>query len=260
MSKTIYATFASDSDAERAAGALRDHGVPAQDISFLLPVDEQPSDTTTLESSDTTAQPPMPADIPVPDFALPSPPPMPVLPGRLKQNLQGGGMAEDVMGVPSYRYDALGAVIPDTPPTSGETEHQPRHIPVMEEEDRVDRGITTTTAGDTAKGALEGAGIGLGLGLALGIATVFLPGFGFVAGTGALVAGLTAATAAAGGVAGGVFGYLVDLGVPHETAQHLSDHLESGQPMLDITIGPETREGEVVALLRKYGATFVESY
>jgi hypothetical protein len=268
MSKTIYATFASESDAERAAGALRDHGVAAQDVSFLLPVDEQITEMTPSEFSDTTTQTIRYADAPAPDVTLPSPPPMPTLPRQ-----QSGGLPEDVMGVPSYRYDALGAVIPDKShpsPTmtalAADTprdvrEHEPRHILDMErEQPKANTGITTTTAGDAAKGALEGTGIGLGLGLALGLATIFLPGFGFVAGTGALVAGLTAATGAAGGIAGGVFGYLVDLGVPHEAAQHISDHLEAGCPILSVTVGPETREGEVTALLRKYNATFVEAY
>ena len=121
-----------------------------------------------------------------------------------------------------YHYDALGAVIPDEPPATMATvppppskealpgdapldvvEHEKRphaHIVDMNRQlPNAATGISTTTTGDAAKGALEGAGIGLGLGILLGLATVAIPGIGFVAGTGALVAGLAAATGAAGG-------------------------------------------------------------
>ena len=35
MSHTLYASFATTSDAERAAGALLDHGLRAEDVSFI---------------------------------------------------------------------------------------------------------------------------------------------------------------------------------------------------------------------------------
>lgn len=282
MSKTIYATFASEQDAERAAGALRDHGVPANDLSFVLPVNE-PSDSTSEPSSEPLAvddtpevTATMPSDIPVAPPALPSLPTLPHLGRRLGVN-PGSGLAEDVMGMPSYRYDALGAVIPDRPSPSKQTapevtalagdspreamDHEPRHVLDMHRElPMANSGISTTTSGDAAKGALEGTGIGLGLGLALGLGAIFIPGVGFVAGAGALIAGLTAATAAAGGIAGGVVGYLVDLGVPSHAAHHISSHLETGAPMLSVSLSGATSGEEVVALLEKYGANFVEAY
>ena len=45
MATTIYATFNSENDAERAAGALMDHGVNSADISFIVPEKVQPAHT-----------------------------------------------------------------------------------------------------------------------------------------------------------------------------------------------------------------------
>ena len=121
-------------------------------------------------------------------------------------------------------------------------------------------GISTTTAADAGKGALEGTGIGLGVGLLLGIATIAIPGVGFVAGSGALIAGLTAATGAAGGVAGMVYGYLVDLGVSPEHAQHLTGHLDTGGIILSVSIAGPITEAEIIEMLQKYGATSAEAF
>ena len=116
-------------------------------------------------------------------------------------------------------------------------------------------GISTTTAGDAAKGAAGGAGIGLGLGILLGIAAVMIPGVGLVAGSGALVAALAAATGVAGGVAGGIYGFLADLGVPPHNARLLSEHLDNGGVVLHIHTGGSVPETEIMRLLNKYGAT-----
>lgn len=64
-----------------------------------------------------------------------------------------------------------------------------------------------------------------------------IPGIGLVAGAGALVAGLTAAT-----------------------ARRLSDNLQAGGPILSITLTGEIPEGEIVSILRKYGATTAEVF
>src|SRR5579884_2183423 len=105
MAKTIYATFGSEADAERAAGALLDHGVPREAISFIV-ADRLEPGSPHEPQVETTGPAPF---IPAPDVTIPSPPPLPVVPRRLLRQEP----AEDVLGDPGYRYDALGAVIPD---------------------------------------------------------------------------------------------------------------------------------------------------
>ena len=51
-------------------------------------------------------------------------------------------------------------------------------------------GISTTTPGDAAAGAAKGAGIGLGLGVLAGLAALAIPGVGFVIGSGALASAI----------------------------------------------------------------------
>jgi hypothetical protein len=299
MANTIYATFLTEADAERAAGALMDHGIAAEDISFVLPENLQTVETHTTHpvsrthSVDAAPPPaaPLPDSIPVTDTYVPSAPPLPnatvLSPGR------DSNVAEGVR--PGYTYDALGAVLPDRPvgsagitatpvaapnPPVEVREHSsdratiPADTPLdtMEHDTRAHimdmnrhlpdaaSGVTTTTAGDAAKGALEGAGIGVGLGILLGLAAVAIPGIGLVAGAGALVAGLAAATGAAGGIAGGVYGYLADMGLPPDTARLLSDHLKAGGPVLSITASGPLMDEEIVRLLKKYGATSAQGF
>jgi hypothetical protein len=191
---------------------------------------------------------------------------------------QARRMAEEeaVSLQPGYRYDALGAVIPDrsqgrsastlatlpsdTPQAILEDEERTHMLNMHQSRTEATDGISTTTAGDAAKGALEGAGIGIGLGILLGLAAITLPGIGLVAGTGALVAALAAATGAAGGVAGGVYGYLKDLGISPKSARMISNHLEEGRPLLSITVSGALTEEEIVTLLQKYGATSAEAF
>src|SRR5205085_9990716 len=77
-------------------------------------------------------------------------------------------------------------------------------------------GLSTTTPADAGVGAAKGAGIGLGVGVLAALASIFVPGFGLVAGGGALATAIAGAvgTTAAGAIAGGVHGYLKDQGVP----------------------------------------------
>jgi hypothetical protein len=135
MATTIYATFNTEHDAERAAGALMDHGVNAADISFIIPEELQPAHTAyhgasipTGPDSSTPYNAPasfypasQPSDIPVTDPAVPAVPVLPVITGHPNMVSQ---TSPDVAPGPGYRYDALGAVIPDpvpfnTPPASG---------------------------------------------------------------------------------------------------------------------------------------------
>lgn len=298
MAHTIYATFPTEHDAEKAAGALLDHGIATQDISFILPhstlptpVDAEghpiPHQAPLTHAVDAVppAQVPLPGQRPLAEAAavVPLVPTVPQTPLTYREIAAGDPK-------PGYRYDALGAEIPDRTPlntvsvaaplapvtspraasiaalpatTSEDTlhyENRPHVIDMNRNEADAASGITTTTGADAAKGALGGVGIGAGLGILLGMAVVAVPGIGWVAGAGMLVAGLAAATAAAGGIAGGVFGYLTDLGVPEDKAQLLHTHLEAGSPVLSINVTGKLTEFEIEEILRKYGATAAEAF
>jgi hypothetical protein len=298
MAHTIYATFPTEHDAEKPAGALLDQGIAKQDISYILPhshlptpidAEGHPNPHLTPITHAVDAVPP--AQVPLPSQAaladaqaiLPQVPTLPEVPLTYREIAQG-----DIR--PGYRYDALGAEVPDRVPlnnvsaipplapvatheaasiaalpatTSEDTllyENRPHVIDMNREEVDAAMGITTTTGKDAAKGAVGGAGIGVGLGILLGIAAVAIPGIGLVAGAGALVAGLAAATGAAGAISGGIAGYLVDLGVPEDKARLLHTHLESGAPVLSINVTGKLTEFEIEEILRKYGATAAEAF
>ena len=300
MAHTIYATFPTEHDAEKAAGALLDHGIAKQDISFILPhstlatpIDAEgrpiPHQTPLTHAVEAVAprQVPLPGQVDLANAAAVYAPPVPHVPETplTYREIRTGDTIQ-----PGYRYDALGAAIPDapalnavpvaaplapmTPPpaatiaalpatTSEDTllyENRPHVIDMNREAPTAVSGITTTTGSDAAKGALGGAGIGVGLGILLGIAAVAVPGIGWVAGAGMLVAGLAAATGAAGSIAGGVFGYLTDLGVPEDKARLLHTHLAAGSPVLSVNVTGRLTEFEIEEILRKYGATAAEAF
>jgi len=298
MAHTIYAAFRSEHDAEKAAGALLDHGIATQDISFILPhaalrtpVDTEghpiPHQTPLTHAVEAVppAQEPLPGQVSLAhaQSIVPPAPAVPQVPLTYRDVAQGDPGT-------GYRYDALGAVVPDKAPlntisavpplapvsqptaadiaalpanTSEDTllyEDRPHVIDMNREEPEAVSSITTTTGADAAKGALGGAGIGVGLGILLGMAAVAVPGIGWVAGAGALVAGIAAATGAAGSIAGGVVGYLVDLGVPEDKARLLHTHIEAGAPVLGINVTGKLTEFEIEEILRKYGATAAEAF
>lgn len=297
--RTIYATFAAERDAERAAGALMDHGVSAAAISFVVPHDTR-SPIIAGTSHVAGAHQAFANDFPVPDTQILAPP----MTAALDLNT-GARVGEDVSvtrNASASQYDPLGATNPDARaqvpasyvPAIDPNDHIPINTPlrshpdipqtdipalsgnaplnVVAEDDHahiVDQqrvettaahGITTTTGRDAAKGAVGGAGIGLGLGALLGLAAIAIPGIGWVAGAGALVAGLAAATGAAGAVAGGAYGFLADLGLPPHYTQQLQTHLESGGPVLSIHLQDGKPENELLALLTKYGATSAQAF
>jgi hypothetical protein len=174
---TLYASFATPDDADRAAGALLDHGALTQDIAML--------------AGETTA------------------------------------------GQWSH-------------PTQVETQ--------------ADTGISTTTAGDAAYGAVKGSVIGLGVGALVAVGSLLIPGVGIVLGGGALATALagTLGSAAAGAAAGGVAGFLKDQGVGDEIVTRYSEALNVGGSLMSVNV-PTGRldDMEVEQILAKYGATNV---
>ncbi|MEQ1823832.1 MAG: hypothetical protein ABL949_15095 [Fimbriimonadaceae bacterium] len=138
-----------------------------------------------------------------------------------------------------------------------------KSMPVLEGEaegirEQAQKGISVTTVGDAATGAMKGAGIGLGLGAVAAVASVALPGVGLVLGGGALataMAGLAGATAA-GAVAGGVTGFLVDQGVEPHHVQSFTSTVDSGGALVGVTCPSGEVDGfQVRNLLEKYGGT-----
>jgi hypothetical protein len=85
MANTIYATFPTEQAAERAAGALMDHGISSADVSFIVPERLGPArtefaggyiptgpDSSTPANAPASHHPvPPPADTPQPDLAAP---------------------------------------------------------------------------------------------------------------------------------------------------------------------------------------------
>lgn len=113
---SIYAAFLSVRDAERAAGALLDHGVRAASVSFIVPhgVEAPPIVAGTPHMPGAVPVSPgyLPADLPVPNVGAPAPAPT----ASIDLNT-GARVGEDVSvthTAPGYHYDALGDEIPDT--------------------------------------------------------------------------------------------------------------------------------------------------
>ncbi len=119
-------------------------------------------------------------------------------------------------------------------------------------------GISTTTAGDAAYGAVKGSVIGLGVGALAALGALLIPGVGIVLGGGALATALagTLGSAAAGAAAGGVAGFLKDQGVGETYVSHYSDALSTGGSVLSINIPTGKLDGiETEQILAKYGAS-----
>lgn len=124
-------------------------------------------------------------------------------------------------------------------------------------ENSAESGLTTTTAGDAAKGAVAGAGVGVGVGVLAALATLFVPGVGLVVGGGALAAALagTAGAAGAGAIAGGMYGYLRDLGMPNEASEQFASDYNANHVIVAVTVAPDRLSQEYLwQLADKYHA------
>ncbi len=201
MSETIYASFADATMAERAAGALLDHGVNEDAISLVA-----------HESA---------------------------FRGR-----------RDYAAHTATLQERTSYTLPDSD---------------SHDDDELDAktGITTTTPGDAAAGAVKGAAVGLGAGALAAVASLVIPGFGLALGGGALataIAGAAGATAA-GAVAGGVYGFLKDQGVPEDKAMRYEEAYRAGGAILAVRLpSNDVSRPEAEDILAKYGATNVGAY
>ena len=222
--QTIYALFQDVADAERAIGALQDHGVPAANIGVATrrPAEQEEA-------------------------------------GRVRT---GFTRLTDAQATPQGEPEASYIAQPGTLPpaalaattTPGSSVDTSNNVAVVGKE-----GITTTTPQDAAAGAAVGSGVGLVAGLLAAAAALTIPGFGLVLGGGVLAAafGATVATAAAGAAVGGVTGYLRDMGMPEHAAANVSDRLREGDYLLTASVDP-VRYDEIKQLLLKYNAVGVD--
>ena len=114
---SIYAAFPSVHDAERAAGALLDHGVRAASVSFIVPpgMDAPPvvAGTPHMPGAVPVSPSYLPADLPVPNVGAPAPAPTAAI--DLNTGVRVGEDVSVTHTAPGYHYDALGDEIPDKP-------------------------------------------------------------------------------------------------------------------------------------------------
>lgn len=220
----IFALFQDVLDAERAIGALEDHGIPREAIGVASRRPAEQPETGRVQDSYV----------------------------RLTDQ---EGAAE---GEPQAAYvSAPGALPPaalaqTVTPTS--TVDTPANVEAVGKD-----GITTTTPQDAAVGASYGGAVGLVGGLLLAAAAITIPGFGLILGGGALATAFGAAvgTTAAGAVAGGAVGYLRDMGMPEQAAASFADRIHEGDYLLTVNADAD-RYDELKQLLLKYNAAGVD--
>jgi len=228
LRNTIYTSFNDPDLAERAAGALLDHGVSPDDISLI-------QSTKKISPS---AEDVMPHQVPPPIYVVPNI-------GGMTTGLSPQGIA------PMIAIDADDETV------------QYAHDPIRQLEDEAKHGISTTTPEDAEVGALKGGAWGAGLGAAAILATMFVPGIGVVLGGGALASAIGAflASAGAGAVVGGVTGYLKDQGVESKVAEIYNNAVIAGGAVLALTLpSGEVDEAAAWTILDKYAAQNVTSY
>ncbi len=218
--QTIYALFQDVSDAERAIGALKDHGVADSSIGI--------AGRRAAEQDEA---------------------------GRVRENytrLSDDGATAEATYAPRPGALPPAAIADTVTPRSA--------VDTAENVSAVGKtGITTTTPQDAAAGAAVGTGVGLLAGLAAAAAAVMIPGVGLVLGGGILAGafGVAAATTAAGAAVGGVAGYLHDMGMPEHAAVHVSDRLREGDYLLTVQVDP-VRYDDIKQILLKYNAAGVD--
>jgi hypothetical protein len=222
--QTIYALFQDVADAERAIGALQDHGVPAASIGVAARRASEEEEAGRIRTGFT----------------------------RLTDGQAIG------QGEPEVAYTAQPGTLPAAalantaaPSTPVDTSN---NVAVVGKE-----GLTTTTPQDAAAGAAVGSGVGLVAGLLAAAAALTIPGFGLVLGGGVLAAafGATVATTAAGAAVGGVTGYLRDMGMPEHAAVNVHDRLREGDYLLTVSVD-SVQYDDIKRLLLKYNAVGVD--
>lgn len=220
----IYALFQDVADAERAIGALEDHGVPRSQIGVAA---RRPAEAEEA--------------------------------GRVRADYTRVTDGTDIrQGEPMVTYEAQPGSLPPSAlaPTAAPTSSVDTPLNV---EEVGKSGLTTTTPEDAGAGAAVGAGVGLIAGLGLAAAALIVPGVGPILAGGVLASalGVAAGTTVAGAAVGGAVGYLRDMGMSEQAATHYADRLNEGDYLITATIDPAQYD-EVKRLLLKYNAAGVD--
>lgn len=220
----IYALFQNVADAERAIGAMQDHGITRDHIGVVA---RRPAEQ---------------------DEA-----------GRVRTDYTRVSDAQVAhQGEPAVAYEARPGTLPPaalaptvTPSSTADTA---QNVDTVGKE-----GITFSTPQDAAAGAAVGGGIGLVTGLLAAAAALAIPGVGVVLSGGILASalGAAAATAAAGAAVGGVAGYLTDMGMPEQAAQNVASRLKEGDYLVTVDADTE-RYDDIRRILFKYNAVGVD--
>jgi hypothetical protein len=292
MANTLYASFVDAAMAEKAAGALLDHGVKAEDLSLVQHESRYNMPTTVAEDTGVTPtyvegemtgatvdspgvmgtgvyNPPATSTTTVDEnYDEESTPPI-VNSSSYTSTVESDVVdaSDEDFGVQRNQaeYDRENAVARSSDTTASYDDNV--------EDDEVDsaanseraakQGISTTTAADAGHAAITGGAVGLGVGAVAALASLLIPGFGLIVGGGALATAIggMVATTGAGAAVGAVTGFLKDQGVEEHVAQKYGETVQGGGAILAVNI-PSGDVDEVKAreVLEKYGATNINTY
>jgi len=267
MTATIFGSFSNPAEAERAAGALLDHGLHDRDLSLLVhqrdleETAESRRQHNEIEAHETGNPRSSYAYVDSPTPFVHGPAEGMTIPGGVQphETLMAGGLEPDAASryqEPPTEFDPYTGQFPN--PTEGTGSKSDLERTTLTAE----TGITTTTGGDAAAGAAKGAAVGLGVGVLAALASVFVPGVGLVIGSGVLATAIagTAGATGAGLIAGGAIGYMKDQGVPEDALTTYRDTYGQGGAILAVNLPPDKDRAEIEAILAKYGAMNVDLY
>jgi hypothetical protein len=290
MANTLYAAFDDATLAEKAAGALLDHGVRAEDLSMVQHESRYNMPTTVAEDtgvspdvrgSMTGATIDSPGVVGAGSYETPMDsvnnmdagditPPIytsresgdasdPVVMDA-DENVNSATYAEEddfATARNQADYDRETASVNRVRNDDGEV------VDISKTEHAAKSGISTTTPADAGSAAITGGALGLGVGAVAALAALLIPGVGIVVGGGALataIAGIVGTTGA-GAAVGAVTGYLKDQGVEEHVAHKYGETIVGGGAVLAVHV-PSGDVDEIKAreLLEKYGASNVNTY
>jgi hypothetical protein len=222
--ETIYALFRTVADAERAIGALMDHGVERDNIGVIARQTAEQDEEIRVRTGYVRSSTPIDDTLDEPVAAY-TPRPTTMPPAAISGTV-----------VPTSDNDT-----PQSVETAGK------------------EGITTTTGADAGAGAAIGTGIGLVAGLLASAIALTVPGVGIVLAAGAVTSaiGATVAATAAGAIAGGVAGYLRDMGMNEAAASSYADRVSQGDYLIAVTVDTSDYD-DVRRILYKYNAVGVD--
>ena len=275
MADTIYASFSDAALAEKAAGALLDHGVRAEDLSLVQ--NESRYNTPTTVAEDTGVSPDVEGELTGASTSSPGvlgtgsyTPPSANVAGPYADAESDVVDASDSPTAynPNYRPEEVDddnfAVTRNEEDYRRErAEYNYDHDDPVKLENAAKHGISTTTAKDAGAAAATGGAIGLGVGAVAALASLLVPGLGLIVGGGALATavGGMVATTGAGAAVGAITGYLKDQGVEEHAALRYGEAIEKGGAILAVHVpSGDVDEDKARLLLEKYGATNINSY